>query len=245
MTRLAQQPVVFTSLPPNGAVEHYLDTIAVGVSQQGAELAVRGELKQPLVQGGTSELLVSIRRREGYTGDVAVTLVNPPSGLEAPSVTIPADSEQATLTLSAALDLTPGPRFILLQGSMPKQGAKEPILATFPLRLATLPWVELSVAEQQIDVSPGGSAELKIMLRRNGPRRSPIELSPGRTPRGVTVDPVTVPADAEHVALPIRAAGTARPSPIRRIIQLKPTATVDGRTLELPTLRFALKIVKP
>lgn len=243
--RLAQQPVVFSAMPSNGAVEHRLDAIAVGVSQQGAELAVRGELRQELVQGGKAEALVSIRRREGYAGEVTVSLVNLPSGLEATPATIAADQQQATVALSAALDIAPGTRSILLQGSMAKKDAKEPILATFPLRVRTLPWVELELVDQQIDVPQGGTARLAIALHRNGSLAAPIDLAAARLPRGLQIDSAHMPADQERFSLLIRTTNEASPSPIRRIIQLKPTATVDGRTIELPTLRFALKIVKP
>ena len=63
-------------------------------------------------------------------------------------------------------------------------------------------------------------------------------------PRGVTVGPKTIPADAKTFALEIKAAADAAASPIRRIVQLRPKTKLGNQTLELPTLRFALKVTR-
>ncbi len=123
-------------------------------------------------------------------------------------------------------------------------GKSEPIIAAFPLQFEVLPLVALELAAHQVDVSQGSSATIELTVRRNGALAGHVELTVSALPKGLTVAATTIPADAQQFALVIEAAETATPSPIRRIIQVKAKVQAGNQTLELPALRFALKVTK-
>ncbi|HUY36856.1 MAG TPA: hypothetical protein VMV69_29320 [Pirellulales bacterium] len=244
LVRAAMQPVVTSALPINGAVQREFAAVALGVSQQGAELALRGSLAEPLVPGGRTALRVAVKRREGYTGLVSVQVLNLPRGLTAAAAAIAAEHHEAEISLGANLELAPGRHLFLVEGKLTVPGKSEPIVATFPLPFEVLPLVALELAAQQVDVPQGSSATIELTVRRHAALAGPVELTVSALPKGLTVAAVVIPADARRFALVIEAADTATASPVRRIVQIKAKAQVGNQTLELPALRFALKVTK-
>jgi len=244
LVRAASQPIVTSALPINGAVERELGVVALGVSQQGAELALRCSLTEALVPGGRTLLGVAVKRREGYAGGVAVQVLNLPTGLTAEAMAIAADHNEAQVPLGANLELTPGLHSFLVEGKLTMPGKSEPIVAIFPLQFEVLPLVALELAAQQLDVPQGSSATIELAVRRNAALAGPVELTVSTLPKGLTVAATSIPAEAQRFALVIEAAETAAASPIRRIIQVKAKVQAGNQTLELPALRFALKVTK-
>ncbi|HQU42506.1 MAG TPA: PPC domain-containing protein, partial [Pirellulales bacterium] len=167
MKRLATQPVVWASLPVNGALETRLSDVAVGVSRQGAELAIQASLADRLVPGGKVKLRVAAERREGYVGKIQLSLVNLPSGLASANGEIAAEQNAAEIELTAGTELTPGPHRVLVQATMPLAGKKEPVVATFPLDLNVLPLATVELASQQINLPQGGAAKVEFSVVRN------------------------------------------------------------------------------
>ncbi|HXT58058.1 MAG TPA: hypothetical protein VN699_05455, partial [Pirellulales bacterium] len=244
LARLAQHPVVCSALPIGGAAVYETPAVALGISQQGAELAIRGALASALTPGGSVPLRLTIRRREGYAGDVAVELLNLPTGLTAGPATIAADRNEAQVQLAAGPDLAPGKHLLLVSGTLTVADRKEPIKAEFPLEFEAFPPVALELAAQQLDVPLGGSAKVELQLHRYASLVVPIELTLSQLPRGLTASETAIPADAERFAFAIAAGDGATASPIRRIIQIKAKTKIGEHVIELPTLRFALKVVK-
>ena len=118
-------------------------------------------------------------------------------------------------------------------------------VATDALAVDVLPIAVLELPVQQVDLAPGGKATIPLRVRRNVMLTEPIELSVSALPRGVTLAAHTVPLDADAFDLVLEAAPTATSSPIRRIVQVKPQVKLGDRTVELPSLRFALRVSKP
>lgn len=241
LDRLAQQPVVFSSLPVSGAVEQELPAVALGISQLGAELAVRGVLASAVVPGASVPLRVRIKRREGYAGEVAIELLNLPTGLSGSAVKIAADRSEAEVQLLASPELTPGKHLFEIEGTLAVADKKEPIKTVFPVEFEAFPPVSLELAAQQLDVPRGGSAKVELLLHRHGPV-VPIELTLSQLPRGLAAADTAIPADAERFSLTIQADDQAVASPIRRIVQIKAKTKIGDHVIELPTLRFALKV---
>jgi hypothetical protein len=244
IVRTALQPVVTSALPMHGAVQRELSVVALGISQQGAELAIRGALQAALVPGGQSALRLSVKRREGYTGDVAVQVLNLPTGLTGAGITIAADRNEVDVPLAASLELSPGRQALLVEGKLTTPGKNEPITAMFPLEFEVLPLVALELTAQQVDVSQGSSATVELSVHRNAELGSPVELTVSALPKGLSVATTSIPPTSERFALVIEAAESAAASPIRRIVQVKAKIQVGDQTLELPALRFALKVTK-
>ena len=244
IARLADHAVVWSALPGCGAAADELPAIALGVSQQGAELAVRGTLAGVLTPGANTTLRVAVKRREGYAGNVAIELVNLPTGVSASPAVIAADRNEIDVPLAVAADVTPGKHLLLIAGSLQLAEGKEPIKADFPLEFEAFPPVAIELAAQQLEVPQGGSAKVELQLHRYGSLVVPIELSLSQLPRGLTAAETQIPPDADRFELTLAAADTAAASPIRRIVQIKAKTKIGDKVIELPTLRFALKVVK-
>jgi len=54
-----------------------------------------------------------------------------------------------------------------------------------------------------------------------------------------------IAGDAKMATLEFTAARSAEPTTIGRVVELRPKTKIKGQTLELPTLRIAIKVVKP
>ena len=91
----------------------------------------------------------------------------------------------------------------------------------------------------------GGKKTVELKIGRQASSPDAIELETLRLPEGVTVRPQKIPGDAKTVMLEFAAARSAATTAIGRVVELRPRTKVKGQTLELPTLRIALKVVKP
>lgn len=244
LRRMALQPVVLGSLPVNGGLQRYLADVAVGISQRGAELAIQASLVSPLVPGGQSKLKIACQRRDGYLGRIDLKLLNVPTGLTAATGEIAAEQNAFEIDLTATDELTPGAHHLLVEGTMRVADKKEPIVATFPLDFEVRPLATLEFAQQQLDLPFGGSAVLELNVRRSVAEPAPIELALTGLPKGVSAQSTIIEPGVDRFELKLTAGEGATASPIRKIIQVKPRLKLGNRAVDLPTLRFALKVVK-
>lgn len=241
--RLAVQPVVFAALANHATVDRELNSLAWGVSRQGAELGLQAALVEDVVVGGAGKLRVTAKRREGLAGEIALQLINLPAGLTAPATTISAQQNEAELALASDFDLSPGRHSLVIEGRLAVAGRPEPVVAALPVEFEAQSVATVELAAQQLDVPQGGSANLALKITRHGPARAPIELSLVNLPKGVTASGTSIAADAAQFDL-VLAAGEAKPSPIRRIVQIKLKTRLGERTIELPSLRFAVRVTE-
>lgn len=244
LRRLAVQPVVFSSLPVNGGLQRNLSDVAIGISQQGAELAIQASLNASLVPGGKARARVSAQRREGYSGKIELKTLNLPTGLAAAAAEIAAEGSAVEIDLTAGAELAPGAHRLVIEATMRVADKKEPLVAVFPLDFEVLPLATLELAQQQIDLSQTGEATVELSVRRNVSGPTTIQLMLSGLPKGVAAAGATIEPGIERFELKLAAGEGATASPIRRIIQIKPRLKLDERTIELPTLRFALRVTK-
>jgi hypothetical protein len=243
--RRADHPVLFSAMPQGVVAMHYLDSVAVAVSGQGAELGLRTEIAGTVAPGSKVKVKLSVRRREGLKGDVIVKALSLPDGLTLPEVKIPDGKDSAEVDLAAGLDAKPGKRSLQLQASLRVKGQANPLVAESPLAVDVQPLLVLELAAERIDVPVGGKQTVQLKISRQTSTNEAIDLETSRLPEGVTVKPLKIPGDAKTVMLEFAAARSAEPTTVRRVVELQARTKVKGQTIELPTLRIALKVVKP
>lgn len=242
--RAAAQQVVFAAMPSSGVVMSELPEVAIGISGRGAELALRAQLVEALAPGGKAKLLLKVRRREGYKGEVAIAALSLPEGLKLEPLKAADGVDELEAFLSADATLPPGQRSLQIEAKLTVEGKPEPVTSLATLQVDVKPLVTVELVNQQVDVPRGGTAKLTFKIASSNPRDYPIELAASKLPAGVTLPATTLPPGQDVVELEIAAAADASALPIRRIVELKPSATVNGQKLELPTLRCALKVLK-
>lgn len=242
MRRLALQPIVFASLPVNGGLQQNMSEVAVGISRQGAPLAIQAALIGKVLPGGTVKAQLLAQRREGYTGKIDVKFLSLPAELSAPAVEIAAEQTATEVELTATGDLKPGRHRLTVEATLRVAGGKEPIVALFPLEFEALPLATLELAAQQIDLPLGGKATVVVKVERNVTDPAAIELTLAGLPKGVAAAATTIEPGVERFELTLTAGDGASASPIRRIVQVKPRLKTAGHAVDLPTLRFALRL---
>jgi hypothetical protein len=173
-----------------------------------------------------------------------VQITGLPAGLAAAPVTVPADQGAVGINITAEATLTPGRHVIILEGRLTVAGRNEPIVAVFPIEFDVLPLVALELGRQQVDLVQGGSTTVEVLVRRNGSAAPPIELTLSPLPKGVTAAGTTIPPDVDRFELVLNADEMAAASPVRRIVQIKARTQLGEQMLDLPSLRFALKVAK-
>lgn len=260
-TRRARQPVVFSALPLGAVAQQQLDTVAVGISGQGAELALRGKLAGPVTPGESAQVHVELRRREGILGDVSLQAVSLPAGLSLAPLTVGEKQTELDVPLVVAADIAPGKRTFQIEGQLVVKDEKngkgdkrkknkekdtnEPLAAIASIEIDVRPLLVVELLTQTLEIEPGGAARLDFNIQRNGSEPLPIALDVSRLPGGLSLAESTIPAEAAKFVLTLSAAADARPSPLPRIVQFKPVVETAGGRLELPTQRVVIKIVKP
>src|SRR2546423_1543438 len=131
--RRADHPVLFSAMPQGVVAMHYLDTVAIAVSGQGAELGLQTDIAGTVAPGSKVKVKFNVRRREGLKGEVIVKALSLPEGLSLPEIRIADGKDSAEVELAAGLDAKPGKRSLQLQASLKVKGQNNPLVAQAPL----------------------------------------------------------------------------------------------------------------
>lgn len=175
-----------------------------------------------------------------------------PPNLGLPNVTIPANGTEVTLTTTVPNNVPFGVYNLVFHASSPVPFSKDPkakqkpnltaVFPSTPCRLTILPKsvVALGVTNANLPVKAGAQAELVVRVNRvngyDGPLHLSLVLPPGV--RGVSADPVTLPAGANETKLLVRVAPGEAPGPRPNLI-LRAVASLPDN---LATLTHEIKI---
>lgn len=149
-------------LPANG---RYLVQIADTARKGGEEYGYRLRISAPqpdfelrvvpssvsLPVNSTAAVTVHALRRDGFTGPIKLTLKNPPPGLTATAVTLPANQNVARLVVKSGAAPSEGPVRLTIEGSA-KPGAVEIVHAAVPTedKMQAFLWRHLVPAKELV-----------------------------------------------------------------------------------------------
>ena len=141
-------------------------------------------------QGLTVPVNVTLNRLNGFAGAVTVTLGNPPAGLTAASLVIPAGSSTGKLNVSAGAAFAPG------SGSTTVKGVSGALSHN-----ANLSWTILSAVNPDfalgviggVSVIQGNADGVKVNLDRQNGFAGPVIVTLTNPPAGITAAPLTIP----------------------------------------------------
>ncbi|WP_342374852.1 Ig-like domain-containing protein [Myxococcus stipitatus] len=132
--------------------------------------------EETVLQGGAKSFLVSVVRKNGFQGSVAVVLANPPSGVSAPSVTIPASGTTATLNVSVAANVAPLSLTLTVRGiSGTIQRDRSVVLNVVPQGSLAVSWVSPTESRSVVN----GPLALEVSVE--GGQAEQVELLKGDT----------------------------------------------------------------
>ncbi len=166
------------------------------------------EPKVPLVRSGAMELKVVAKRKEGFTGPIAVKMLYNPPGVSSPtSVSIPEGQNEVLLplTATAAADLQTW-QIIALGEATIAEGQV----------LASTGFVNLEVAEsylaftfQAATVEQGQETELVVKMEKRKDFEGSARVELVGMPNGATSEPIEITKDSSELEFKVKTIPTA------------------------------------
>lgn len=217
-------------------------------------------------QGGTAALTVSALRKDGFSGEIKLSVQDLPEGFLVSEASIPADQDQMRLTITAPPDAPTGVSSPTIVGTatigdqeaVRKAVAAEELMQAFSLK-QNVPTEEflLAVIEPasftlSVDVPPGevlqvaqGSNVQVVVkaIRREGTKGA-IRLSADAPPRGISVRPAAIPANEDEATITLAALKQA-PVGFRQNIIITGTLRVGKETITGVAPAIPIEVVAP
>lgn len=170
---------VMATLPANG---RYFIKLRDVQHNGGAEYAYRLRVSGPrpdfelraspssinAVGGGTVPITVTALRRDGFSGDIAVTLLDAPQGFRLSGAEVPAGQNQVRLTLTVPAAATTAPASLRLQGIATIRGKRVAHEATAADELMQAFAYEHLVAADALRLSIAGRGGTRVASRLVG-----------------------------------------------------------------------------
>jgi hypothetical protein len=181
-------------------------------------------------QGCVVEVPIQVVRSTGAEKTYRLAALSAPTGLSVAESEIGETGTSATVKVTAAADAPLGPLTVGLVAQAPGQGGapatrrgtgaantRGPAPPPPPAVAATMIAVEvvrpasLELAASEIDLTPGGSVELRGKVTRVAPFAQEVEVKLDGLPVGVKAAPVKVATDASEFTFTLETAGDAVP----------------------------------
>lgn len=215
-------------------------------------------------QGETAVLTVNVTRKEGFTGEVEVTLFASPASISAGPLTIPANQNQARLTITAEASCPLGMMTLNVAGTATINGQTVTRQAVgietvgyvdqqrqVPVREVVLGITEPSYFSLSVEYAAprdrilrlrqNSKENIVVKVQRKPGTTGPINLSIEGLPPGVTATVPPIPADQNQVAITLSASPDAARSNATLIITA--TATFGGQTITRFAPAIALRVL--
>jgi uncharacterized membrane protein len=153
-------------------------------------VAVTAPAATNIAQGGAGTAAVAFSRTD-FTGEVTISVENPPAGVTATTVTVPEGQSSGVLNLNVAAGATAGERPLTVRVAGP--GGSPSATTTLPLTVTAAPAVTLAVAPSPLAVTAGGNAAAATVSLARTNFAGGVTLTAAGAPAGLSV---TVPAAA-------------------------------------------------
>lgn len=161
-----------------------------------------------LVPGGQAELKATLNRVGGFSQPVTLSVSGAPAGVTVTitPTTLTQGQNEATLTLQASGNATPGSYTLTLRGS----GGGLTRTASFILRITEAPDFSLTLDPSTLSVVQGGQGSVRVQAARVGGLSEGIDLSLQGAPTGVsgTFTPTRLTPGQDSATLLIQVSST-------------------------------------
>jgi hypothetical protein len=228
------------------AGEHHPYQLVIRKPQPASEVMLAGDVLA-LPRNGSGTLKVTAVRKEGFSGAIPVAVEGLPAGFRSDGAEIPAGKNEAEIRVHASeAPIGTHGQFRLVAGGETgwrsvriSSGGGEG--ATFGLsRSATMVVTEpahysLEAAASAVNLVRGGTAEVKVNIKRADDFAEPIRFSLENLPAGISADEAV--SSKTDVTITLRAAGDAEIGRQRVIILGR---TNSGESQEAPRVNLVV-----
>lgn len=226
--------------------EDYPYQLVMGKAQPAYELQIASD--QPFLHPGeTRKLKIAVERVEGHKDEIPLTVEGLPQGVTLKTARIPAGETEGVIELEAAAGLAPGAFSELAirdargaeawkTGQVSSGGGEGRAWVRVNrayLVVAEKPLFSLECAFTNLNLVRGGTAQLKVMIRREPGFASEIQFSAENLPAGVSLEGVEATADL--ATLRFRATNDAQ---LGRAARVSILGRASGQLQEAPRISF-------
>lgn len=226
--------------------------------------------RQTLERGKLNKIPVAIRRLGGFAGDIRVTAVDVPAGIEAKPLIISGSKSSGEMEWQVAADAAGAPFALKLVGSAEIDGKEvshsavlpQPMLGDGPGYIQTgetTAWASVvdpvQIALDRVPPPGAGFALDRHFLSMRGDRKarvlvrierapecsSPVELTPEGLPEGVVLESQRLAEDGKAIEIVLKAITAEIPTGEHRITLIGSMST-GGQTITEATKAFYLRV---
>ena len=160
-----------------------------------------------VTQGLTGTVATTVTRRNGFAGDVDLTVEGAPDGVTATltPARISSGSTSGSLNVAVAATVAPGTYTLTIRGRA--AGVSDHTVSLL-LTVAAAGGYTLSVSPSAVNVQQGGATSATVTVERAGGFAGPVALTVSGAPTGLTVVPTPASLAGGSASLAITAATT-------------------------------------
>jgi hypothetical protein len=204
---------------------HLNNQVGLAVREKGP-ITLVAKLEHPEGAPGLGmQVTLTATREKGFTEEITL---NPPTGLPAnvpaPKIPpIPKDKNEVKFALDLNAKAPVGEYVIVFSGKSKKEKT-EVAVSAIPLVLIVGAPFDLKMEPENVTLTPGGKAKVKVTATRKGGYKGPIALEVRKLPANVTASKAAIDMAKDVAEIELSAAPTA--APVERIeIDVNGTAT--------------------
>ena len=215
-------------------------------------------------QGGSALLTVSAVRKDGFSGEISLSIQGLPAGFVASNAVIPANQDEVSLTITASPNaplnlVTPtivGSATIGTKSVVRKATASEPLMQAFStthnvftkeLLLAITAPGPISISTSNPDGAPleliqGGELQITVKTIRKGETKGGIAVAVPKIPQGINAKAPYIPGDKDETILTVSATKQAVPGTVQNLI-IVGTLKSGGASISCVAPAIPVKII--
>jgi hypothetical protein len=242
------------------AMDQGVKAAYVTVLDQEPFLVHSGQLLATLEQDQSVNVEALIERRDGFNGEIKVSLEGFSAGREPATksfdyqpITIKGNESRGNISVKAKLDSEVGARMMVLRADATVNG--QPMTqysAPFPVQTSEIPFMLTTTLKRVIVTAlPSGSqsaaneAVFQVKANRRGGFTNEIALQLEGVPDGITATVDKVPAAAGEATIKLLASDKAAPTPKEIELKLTGTGTFKDKTYRFKPPAVALQVNAP
>jgi hypothetical protein len=209
-----------------------VDSLAVAVTEQAPFLIEAIEPKVPIVRGGTMDLKVVARRKPGFTAPIAVSLPwNPPGVSSRREVFIPANQDEAAISLNASTSAESNTWKIVVNGTyiVPPPGppAKDAatrrrvrggrLIVSSRLTKLTIAPQFLRLKFNSVSVDQGQEVDLGVKIEKAADFPGEAKATLLGLPNKVTAEPVSITKDSTDMVFHLKTGASSPAGEVKNL----------------------------
>ncbi|MGQ9606107.1 MAG: PPC domain-containing protein [Thermogutta sp.] len=186
--------------------------------------------KVPIVQGGTMRLKVAAKRDEGFKAPIQLQMLYNPPGLSTPtSVTLPGDTNEVVVPITATAQAAIGRYKVAVLGTADVGNGTVTVSTQLAELEVAAPFFAFEFPSVALEQGQGGAYVVRVHVAREFPGEATAELV--GLPPGVSVEPQTLTKDTTELKFALQTSADSPPGQ-HKSLRCVSVVTLEGEPIE-------------